>query len=847
MIELNKNKKNILIEEELKKSYLDYAMSVIIGRALPDVRDGLKPVHRRILFAMYILKNYFNKNYKKSARIVGDVIGKYHPHGDSAVYDAIVRMAQDFSLRYKLIDGQGNFGSIDGDSAAAMRYTEIRMSKISHELILDIEKNTVDYYLNYDGTHNIPNILPAKIPNLLINGSSGIAVGMATNIPSHNISEIIDGCLAYIKNKNITLECLMKYIPGPDFPTYAIIKGTKGIKEAYKTGYGKIYIKARAKIKKYGKNGRECIIINEIPYQVNKSKLIKQISNLTKDKKIEGINNIRDESDKDGMRIVIEIKKYFISSIILNKLFLNSKLQISFGINMVALCNGQPKLLSLKEIIYHFIKHRKEIIIRRTIFKLKKLKDRSNILEGLYIAINNIDYIINLILKSKTPKKAKIILLSKSWNFNKEFILFKNFKTNNIEKKLKEKKTKNTNNIYYLNNIQAKAILNIKLQNITHIEINNIKKEYIINLNKIKKFKNILKNNNELIKIIKSELIEIKEKYQDKRKTEIINNDKYYDKKNILISNNVIIIITYNGYIKYQKISEFESQHRGGKGKSIFKIQEEDFIKIIQIANTNDIILFFSNFGKVYFSKIEQIKKYNSKNKGINILSMLSLSNKEKITCIFPIKKYIKKYYIILVTEKGMVKKNLLINFLKTRKKGIRIIKLKKNDNIVDVNITNSNNDIMLFSSYGKVLKFNEKQIRSMNRNSLGIKGIKMIEGDTLTSIVVQKEIKSTILTITRNGYGKRTYISEYPSKSRSKCGIISINLKKRNIRVIGSIEVKDSDKICIITNKGKLVIINVSEISIVKRNTQGVILINTEKNEQVIGIKKLPKDLNKN
>ncbi|MGK2897010.1 MAG: DNA topoisomerase (ATP-hydrolyzing) subunit A [Candidatus Makana argininalis] len=843
MIETNKNEKIILIEEELKKSYLDYAMSVIVGRALPDVRDGLKPVHRRILFAMYILKNFYNKNYKKSARIVGDVIGKYHPHGDSAVYDSIVRMAQSFSLRYKLIEGQGNFGSIDGDSAAAMRYTEIKMSKISHELISEIEKNTVDFYLNYDGTHKIPNILPSKIPNLLINGSSGIAVGMATNIPSHNISEIIDGCLAYIKNENITLKELMKYIPGPDFPTYAIIKGQEGIKKAYKTGYGKIYIKSRAKIKKNGKHGRECIIINEIPYQVNKSKLIKQISNLIKYKKIEGISNIRDESDKDGMRIVIEIKKFNITSIILKKLFLNTQLQISFGINMVALCNGQPKLLSLKKMIYYFIKHRKEIIIRRTVFKLKKLKERYKIIEGLYIAIKNIDYIINLILKSKTSKKAKNILLSTSWNFNKKYIIFKKFKNNKFDQKKQNVKIKIENNIYYLNKIQVKAILNIKLQNITCIETNNLEKEYIVIFEKIKKYKNILKNNYELLKIIQSELIEIKEKYKDKRKTEILNNNKYYYEKNILNSKNIIITISYNGYIKYHQISEYESQHRGGKGKSISNIEKEDFIKTIQIANTYDTILLFSNFGKVYWCKVEQIKKFDKKNKGLNILNIISLSDKEKITFIYPINQFLEKYFIIIATEKGIVKKTSLINFFRSRKKGIRAIKLKANDNITDVNISNGNNDIMLFSSYGKVVTFNEKQVRNMNRNSSGVKGIKMVEGDILTSMVIQKEIKSTILTITKNGYGKRTYQSEYPSKSRAKCGIISINLKKRNVRVVGSIQVEDSDKVCIITNKGMLVIINVHEINIVKRNTQGVILIKTEKHEQVIGIKKLPKE----
>ncbi|MFI4847354.1 MAG: DNA gyrase subunit A [Candidatus Makana argininalis] len=841
MLEINKNDKTILIEEELKKSYLDYAMSVIVGRALPDVRDGLKPVHRRILFAMYVLKNFFNKNYKKSARIVGDVIGKYHPHGDSAVYDSIVRMAQSFSLRYKLIDGQGNFGSIDGDSAAAMRYTEIKMSKISHELISDIEKNTVDYYLNYDGTYKIPNILPSKIPNLLINGSSGIAVGMATNIPSHNISEVIEGCLAYIKNKNITLKELMQYIPGPDFPTYGIIKGEKGIKKAYKTGYGKIYIKARVKIKKYGKNGRECIIINEIPYQVNKSKLIQQISKLVKDKKIEGISNIRDESDQEGMRIVLVIKKFSLTSFILKKLFLNTQLQISFGINMVALCKGKPKLLSLKKIIYYFIKHRKEIIVRRTIFKLKKLKERYKILESLYIAIHNIDYIINLILKSKTPKQAKIKLLSKSWNFNKKFILSKHFKNIKFEKQIKEKKIEIKNDMYYLNNNQAKAILNIKLQNITCIEINNIVKEYIIIFNKINKLKQILNNNYELMKIIKLELIEIKEKYKDKRKTEIINNNKYKYNKDILNNKNIIITMSYNGYITYQQVSEYESQHRGGKGKSISNIQEEDFIKIIQTANIYDKILFFSNFGKVYWCKVEKIKQSDKKSRGLNILNIISLSEKEKITFIYPINKYIENSFMIIATETGIIKKTSLINVFKKRKKGIKIIKLKKDDIIIDVNVTNGNNDIMLFSAYGKVIKFNEEQVKNMNRNSYGVKGINMVEGDIISSMVIQKKIKSTILTITRNGYGKRTYISEYPSKNRATRGIISINLKNRNIRVIGSIQVEDTDKVCIITNKGMLVVINVYEINIVKRNTKGVILIKTEKNERVIGIRKLP------
>lgn len=812
----------INIEEEIKNSYLDYAMSVIIGRALPDIRDGLKPVHRRILYAMKILNNEWNKSYKKSARIVGDVIGKYHPHGDSAVYDTIVRMAQPFVLRYTLIDGQGNFGSVDGDLAAAMRYTEVRMSRIANELLADLDKETVNFIDNYDNSEKIPEILPTKIPNLLINGSSGIAVGMATNIPPHNINEIIDACLAYINNNNITLTKLMYHIPGPDFPTGGIINGKEGIESAYRTGKGIIYIRAKSKIKLDKKTKREQILIKEIPYQVNKSKLVSNIVELIKEKKIEGISNIRDESDKSGMNIVIDVKREAVAKVVLNNLYSLTKLEISFGINMVALHQLQPKTLNLKEIIKIFINHRCEIVTKKTIYELKKTEKKTHILKGLMIALSNIDPIIKLIKNSKTLYEAKSLLINNTWNFG-----------NN------KKIHKRNNNIYKLTEKQAKAILDLKLHKLTNMEYTNILQEYNLLNKEIYKFKKILDDNNCLTSIIKEELLKIKKDFGDKRRTKIYLNKSSLKTKDLIDKRNVIVTLSNKGYIKYQSLSHYETQHRGGKGKSAAIIKKEDFIENLLITNTHCTILCFSSLGIIYWIKVYQLPESTRNTKGKPIVNLLPLKKNERITTMLSIDKYKSNLYIFMATAYGIVKKTALVKFKKERNKGIIAINLRNKDELINATLTNGKNEIMLFSSMGKVVRFKESNIRTTNRITYGVKGIKLFKKDKLVSLIVPKK-NGDILTVTENGYGKRTRTKEYPSKSRATQGVISIKINRRNGKVIGAIQVLNEDQVMIITNAATLVRIPVSEINIIKRNTQGVILIRTIKNEKVVGLQKL-------
>ncbi|WDI79158.1 DNA topoisomerase (ATP-hydrolyzing) subunit A [Candidatus Purcelliella pentastirinorum] len=833
----------INIEEEIKNSYLDYAMSVIIGRALPDVRDGLKPVHRRILYAMKILNNEWNKSYKKSARIVGDVIGKYHPHGDLAVYDTIVRMAQSFISRYVLIDGQGNFGSIDGDSAAAMRYTEIRMSKIANEFLTDLDKETINFVDNYDNSEKIPEILPTKIPNLLINGSSGIAVGMATNIPSHNINEIINACLAYINDNNITLTGLMHYIPGPDFPTGGIINGNKGIEDAYNTGKGIIYIRAKSKIEINKKTRKEKILIKEIPYQVNKSKLISNIVELIKEKKIEGISNIRDESDKSGMNIVIDIKREAVAKIVLNNLYSLTKLETSFGINMVALYQSQPRILNLKKIIKIFINHRREIITKRTIYELKKTEKKTHLLEGLMVALTNIDLIINLIKNSKTLNKAKKSLISHKWYFN----ISKKIKNIDFNKeKYKKKKDihiKNNKFTYILTKKQIKAILNLKLHKLTNMEYKNILQKHNLLNKEIYKFKKILNNDNYLTSIIKKELNKIKQKFGDKRRTKIHLNKSNLKTKDLIDKKNVIVTLSNKGYIKYQLLSHYETQHRGGRGKSAAKIKKEDFIENLLITNTHCTILCFSSLGLIYWIKVYQLPKSTRNTKGKPIVNLLPLTKNERITAMLSIDKYKSNLYIFMATAYGIVKKTSLTKFKKERNKGIIAINLRDKDELINVTLTNGKNEIMLFSSMGKVVRFKENNIRTTNRITYGVKGIKLFKKDRLVSLIVPKK-NGNILTVTENGYGKRTKIKEYPSKSRATQGVISIKINKRNGRVIGAVQVLDSDQVMIITNAATLVRIPVSEINIIKRNTQGVILIRIIKNEKVVELQRLEKSI---
>lgn len=825
---MNNTEKNIIsvnLEEEIKNSYLDYAMSVIVGRSLPDVRDGLKPVHRRILFAMYTIGNNWNKSYKKSARIVGDVIGKYHPHGDSAVYETIVRMAQSFSLRYMLIDGQGNFGSIDGDSAAAMRYTEIRMTKIANEILADLEKKTVDFLPNYDDTEEIPTIMPSKIPNLLINGSSGIAVGMATNIPPHNLNEIINGCLAYINNESISVKDLMKYIPGPDFPTAALINGNYGIEQAYETGQGKIYIRAKSKLEKDNKTNRESIIINELPYQVNKSNLISKIAELVKEKRLEGISALRDESDKEGMRIVIEIKRDARSQVILNNLYSFTSLQTSFGINMVALYKGQPKLMSLKEILKHFVNHRREIIIRRTNFELQKIRDRIHILESLIIALLNIDKLIPLVTNASSISHAKEILMSNTWKIH-------NIKNKNLLiSKISSKK-------YFFTKKQAQSILDLKLQKLTNLEQEKLTNEYKNLNNQISFLKDILEKDDVLTAVIRQELQYIRDNFGDKRRTKIIKINDSFNNEDLIHKEDVVVTLSYQGYVKYQPLADYEAQRRGGKGKSAVKTKEKDFINSLLIANTHDTILCFSSYGRLYWIKLHQLPTASRVSRGKPIINLLSLSQNERITAILPISKYSQEINIFMVTKKGIVKKTSLTEFNRPRSTGIIAINLRKNDELIGVSFTNGQDEVMLFSSYGKVVRFSEKLVRSTGRNAYGMRGIKLSNNDYVVSLIIPREQK-LVLTLTQNGYGKCTRINKYPIKSRATQGVISIKVTQRNGTVIGAIQVIKSDQVLIITNLGTLVRIRVSEVSVVGRNTQGVVLIRTSIDEKVVALQR--------
>lgn len=834
------NKQNIVsvnIKEELKNSYLDYAMSVIIGRALPDVRDGLKPVHRRVLYAMSILNNYWNKPYKKSARIVGDVIGKYHPHGDSAVYDTIVRLVQNFSMRYALIDGQGNFGSVDGDSAAAMRYTEVRMSKIANELFKDLDKETVNFISNYDGTEEIPDILPARIPNLLINGSSGIAVGMATNIPPHNFEEVINACLALIEDKNIDFVELLKIIPGPDFPTAGIINGKKGILEAYKTGKGKIYIRAKIKIEE-NKNSNKKIIIKEIPYQVNKSNLIEKIVELVKEKKIDGISSVQDESDKDGIRVVINLKRNSIEELILSNLYSLTQLEISFYINMVALLNNKPRLLNLKDILNSFLEHRKEIITKKTIFELKKAREKVYILEGLAVALVNIDLIIKLIRETSSFKEAMFILMTSSWKLGKLYNIFIN--SNDILNRidllgsnygLKGKK-------YYLTKNQSKAILELRLQKLTHLEYNNVLKEYNELSKKISELLSILNNSDNLIKILKEELIEMKNKYSDYRRTKIIENIEDINVEDLIKKEDVVVVLSSFGYIKYCSLLKYEVQNRGGKGKSIIRLKKGDFIKSILVANTHDTILFFSNYGRLYYMKVFKLASCNQEKKGKPIVNFLSLKENENITNIFSLNSINVSDYLFIATTHGIVKKISLNYFNNIRISGIFAINLKNNDQIVDIGLTNGENEIMLFSSKGKVVRFSEKLVRPMKRGASGVLGIKLENTDKVVSLVVVKG-NGDILTITKNGYGKKTFLNKYPIKSRATKGVFSMKINKKNGNLVSAIQIKKNDNFIIITNFGNFLKTSIKNIRAVERNSQGIILMRISDKDKIVCLKK--------
>ncbi|MBK5145291.1 DNA topoisomerase (ATP-hydrolyzing) subunit A [Budviciaceae bacterium BWR-B9] len=836
------------IEDELKNSYLDYAMSVIVGRALPDVRDGLKPVHRRVLFAMNVLGNDWNKPYKKSARVVGDVIGKYHPHGDSAVYDTIVRMAQPFSLRYMLVDGQGNFGSIDGDSAAAMRYTEIRMSKMAHDLLADLDKETVDFGPNYDGTEQIPTVLPTRIPNLLVNGSSGIAVGMATNIPPHNLVEVINGCLAFIEDENISLEGLMEHIPGPDFPTAAIINGRRGIEEAYRTGRGKIYIRARAEIEVDEKSGRETILVHEIPYQVNKARLIEKIAELVKDKKVEGISALRDESDKDGMRVVIEVKRDSVAEVVLNNLYSQTQLQVTFGINMVALHQGQPKLLGLKEMLEAFVRHRREVVTRRTIFELRKARERAHILEGLAIALANIDPIIELIRAAATPADAKAGLLARPWELGNVASMLERAGNDAARPEWLEPEYGIRDGQYYLTEQQAQAILELRLHRLTGLEHEKLLDEYKELLTQIAALLFILESPERLMEVIREELEAIRDQYNDPRRTEITANTADINIEDLITQEDVVVTLSHQGYVKYQPLSDYEAQRRGGKGKSAARIKEEDFIERLLVANTHDTILCFSSRGRLYWLKVYQLPEASRGARGRPIINILPLEQDERITAILPVREYEAGLNVFMATANGTVKKTQLTEFSRPRSAGIIAVNLNEGDELIGVDLTDGTNEIMLFSAEGKVVRFLEEEkledgtikgVRPMGRTAAGVRGIKLSDDDRVVSLIVPRG-EGEILTVTQNGYGKRTGLSDYPTKSRATQGVISIKVSERNGRVVGAVQVDQCDQIMMITDAGTLVRTRVSEVSVVGRNTHGVTLIRTAEDENVVGLQRV-------
>ena len=830
------------LEQEMRQSYLDYAMSVIVGRALPDVRDGLKPVHRRVLYAMSQLGNDWNKAYKKSARVVGDVIGKYHPHGDTAVYDTIVRMAQDFSLRYPLVDGQGNFGSIDGDSPAAMRYTEIRLEKIAHELLADLDKETVDFYPNYDESEVQPSVLPTKIPNLLVNGSSGIAVGMATNIPPHNLTEVVNGCVALIDNEDISIDELMEIIPGPDFPTAGFINGNKGIREAYKTGRGKIYMRARTEIETNESNGKQSIIVTELPYMVNKARLLEKIAELHKAKKIEGITDLRDESDKSGMRAVIELRKGEVAEVILNQLFQQTQLQTVFGINTVALINNQPRLFNLKELLEEFIRHRREVVTRRTIFNLRKARNRAHTLEGLAIALSNIDPVIELIKKAANPAEAKEQLIKTVWQPGVVAEMIERAGSVSCKPEGLDESLGLHKDGYHLSEAQAQAILDLRLHRLTGLEQDKIREEYAEVLERIAELINILENTDQLMEVIREELIEIRDQYGDERRTEIIANRLDLTMEDLIAEEDLVVTLSHEGYAKSQPLSDYRAQRRGGKGKTATKTKDEDFVERMFVANSHDMILCFSNAGKVYWLKVFELPQAGRAARGKPLVNLLPLDAEEKITAVLPVKEFSEGNFVFMATSDGTVKKTSLMDFSRPRASGIIAIDLVEGNELVGVGLTDGKQDIFLFSTHGKAIRFAEEDVRVMGRTARGVRGIKLAKDGRLNSMIIcdPSDAESAVLTATEKGYGKRTILSEYSKQGRGGMGVISIQLSERNGNAIGAILVKEQDEAMLITNGGTLVRTRIDEISVIGRNTQGVRLIGVKDDELLISVEKV-------
>ncbi len=835
---------HVNLEDEMRQSYLDYAMSVIVGRALPDVRDGLKPVHRRVLYAMHELSNDWNKPYKKSARIVGDVIGKYHPHGDSAVYDSIVRMAQPFSMRYLLVDGQGNFGSVDGDPPAAMRYTELRMSRMAHELLADIDKNTVDFSPNYDESEHEPTVLPARVPNLLVNGSSGIAVGMATNIPPHNLREVIDACVALIENPQITLTELMKIVPGPDFPTAGIITGAAELGAAYAGGRGRIYVRGRSHVEELDK-GRQALILTELPYQVNKARLLERIADLVRNKEVEGISELRDESDKDGMRVVIELRRGELPDIVLNNLYKHTPLQSVFGINMVALVDGQPKLLGLKELLDCFIRHRREVVTRRTVFELKRARDRAHVLEGQAVALGNIDDVIEVIKSAPNPAEAKIGLMSRTWGAGAvpEMLARAGDVSARPEGMSEEfgllAVEAGAAPVYRLSEVQAQAILELRLQRLTGLERDKIVTEYGELLILIADLSDILARPERLMQVIRQELQLIRDQFGDDRRTEINIDHSDLTTEDLIKDESVVVTLSRDGYVKYLPTTEYRAQRRGGQGVNAAEMKEEDFISRVFVARTHDTLLCFSDRGRVYWLRVFNLPLAGRGSRGKPIVNMLSLEDGERITALLSVRDFTADQSVFMATRQGTVKKTPLEAFSRPRTAGIIAVSLDDNDSLVGVDLTDGNSDVILCSTAGKAIRFNESDVRAMGREAAGVRGITLSEDHEVTSLIVVRE--GYVLTASANGYGKLTDVEEFPRHGRGGQGVIALQLSERNGRMIGALQVDLKDDLMMISHAGKLVRISVNTISVLSRNTQGVRLMRIEEGNSMVSLSRVP------
>jgi DNA gyrase subunit A len=837
MAEVAQELLSVSLEEEMQQSYLDYAMSVIVGRALPDVRDGLKPVHRRVLHAMRELGNDYNKPYKKSARVVGDVIGKYHPHGDSAVYDTIVRMAQPFSMRYLLVDGQGNFGSVDGDAPAAMRYTEVRMSRIAHELLADIEKETVDFVENYDGSEKEPSVMPTRIPNLLVNGSSGIAVGMATNIPPHNLNEVVDACLALIDDPEIDIPGLMEILPGPDFPTAGIINGAQGIYAAYRTGRGRVYIRARVEIEEI-RARREAIVVTELPYQVNKARLIEKIADLVREKRIEGISELRDESDKDGMRIVIELKRGESSDVVLNNLYKQTPMQSVFGINMVALHEGQPKLMNLKQVLEAFLAHRREVVTRRTIFDLRKARDRAHVLEGQAVALANIDEVIELIKASPSPAEAREALVARPWQPGSVTAMLERAGKTDTRPDGLAQGVGLIDGQYHLSTVQAQAILDLRLHRLTGLEQEKIINEYKEILDKIKQFSDILADPDRLLQVIRDELAEVRDRYGDDRRTEIVQDHSDLQVEDLIPQEDVVVTLSHGGYAKAQPIGSYQAQKRGGRGRSATKVKDEDFVDKLFVANTHDTILCFSSRGKIYWLKVYQVPQASRGSRGKPIVNLLPLDPGERIHTVLPIQEFDQESFVFMATSGGTVKKTPLSQFSRPRASGIIAIDLRNGDRLVDASITDGDAEILLVASSGKGIRFHESDVRPMGRGAAGVRGIKLPDGHEVIALSIVRG--GMVLTATENGYGKRTAVDDFPVQGRGGQGVIAIQTTERNGRTVGAVLVEEDDEIMLISSSGTLVRTSVDEISVQGRNTQGVRLIRVEEGQRLVGLARI-------